>query len=122
MTDSEHQERKIAETAYCFRVLGFYGTLSKAVTAMRNRKGMEHIDRRFANDALNRELALLDRTHTLIQDVLNRAKRSCHTQLTKQQFDSGTEFIHESLTRDFPDLSQSINYMMAMLWYMPRLR
>ncbi|MEZ5941977.1 MAG: hypothetical protein R3C18_11335 [Planctomycetaceae bacterium] len=122
MTDSEGQERNTAETAYWFRVLGYYGTVSKAVTALRNRKGMDHIDRQSATDALNEELALLDRTQALIQDVLKRAKKSYHPQLTNEQFESGTEFIRKELTREFPDLTQSIEYMIAMLWHMPRVR
>jgi len=122
MIDLERQERNIAETAYWLRELGYYGTEAKAVTALLKRKGMDHLDRQTATDALNEELALLDRTQILSQDVLQRAKKSYHPQLTHEQFESGTEFIREELISEFPKLTQSIDYMVAMLWLMPRVR
>lgn len=122
MIDPEPQQRCIAETAYGFRILGYYGTESKAVTALQKRKGMEHFDRQSATEALNEELSLIDRTQILIQGVLKREKKRYHSQLTQEQFEAGTEFIRKELVGEFPKLAQSVDYMLAMLWHMPRVR
>ena len=122
MISGDEQERVIAETAYSLRVLGCYGSQSKAVTALLNRRAMSGVDRQSATNALDDELALLDRTEVLVKSVLQRAERSYHPQLTQEQFDAGTDFINESLATDFPHLSGSIEYMIAMLWHMPRVR
>ena len=122
MMELEWQERNIAEVAYYLRVLGYYGTESKAVAALLRRKGMDKFDRQSLTDALTEELALLDRTESLIKTVLQRANKSYHPQLTSEQFDAGTEFIREELVREFPKLTRSIDYMIAMLWDMPRVR
>ena len=122
MISSDEQERVIAETAYSLRVLGYYGSQSKAVTALLNRKAMSGFGRQSATDALDEELALFDRTEVLVKSVLRRAKRSYHPQLTQEQFDAGADFIKGSLATEFPHLSGSIEYMIAMLWHMPRVR
>jgi len=122
MVDTERQEESAAETAYWLRELGYYGSESKAVTALRNRKGMGDLDRESATDALTEQLALLDRTKVLVQDVLVRAKRSYHPDLSQEQYKSGTECIAKQLSSEFPNLAQSIDYMLAMLWHMPRVR
>lgn len=122
MIDLERQERNVAETAYCFRVLEYYGSESKAVLALLKRKGMDKFDRKTAMEALTEELTLLDRTESLIKAVLQRANKNYHPQLTAEQFDAGTEFIRGELAKLFPKLTRSIDYMIAMLWHMPRVR
>ncbi len=123
MIDAKRIERNITETAYCLKVLGYYdGTESKALSAVRKRKGMDGLDRQSAADALSVALGLLDRTQTLGKSVLQQANRNYHPQLSREQFDAGTTFIREHLAKEFPASTLSIEYMMAMLWHMPYVR
>jgi hypothetical protein len=122
MTAADEQERTIAQTAYCLRVRGDYGSEAKAIKALLRRKGISGLTSEFAQEALTEQIAVLEVAQALVQTVLDRAKTTSHPHLTGEQFEAGTSFIRDELSQQFPKLSSSIEYMMAMLWHMPRAR
>ena len=122
MTPTCDQERIIAQTAYCLRIRGDYGSEAKAVRATLNRKAMHGLSRELVNEALAEQFLVLERTQELVQTVLARCSKSFHPHLTREKFETGTQFIQSELSREFPHLDSSIEYMMGMLWHMPRVR
>lgn len=123
LTDSESPtEVIIAQTAYCLRVRGDYGSEPKAVAAMRKRIGAKVIDREAANRSLTEGLTLFERTEALIAERLRLAGRSDVSCLSVEEDASGTEYITADLLSEFPTNSLSVDCMLAMLWCMPRNR
>ena len=115
-------ERDIAETAYWFRSFDRYGTESKALKALLKRKSMVGCDVDKLASRFRAMVQLHDKTLEHSKSVLRNAKRSFHPQLTKAQFDDGTERIRNHLVQEFSDVPDSIEYMIAMLWHMPYVR
>ena len=122
MSLSRDQERIIAQTAYCLRIRGDYGSEAKAVKAALNRKAIHGLSRELVEEALAEQFSVLERTQQLVRTVLGRCSKSFHPHLTGEEFETGTQFIQSELSREFPRLESSIEYMMGMLWHMPRAR
>ena len=122
MTPTRDQERIIAQTAYCLRIRGDYGSEAKAVRAALNRTAMHDLSPELVEEALAEQFSVLERTQQLLRTVLGSCSKSFHPQLTGEEFETGTQFIQSELSREFPHLDSSIEYMMGMLWHMPRVR
>lgn len=115
-------KRNCAEAAYFFKTHGYYGSTAGTITALKRRKDTKDCDRAALKEALDHALAILERQEELGREVLKQNRTSFHSQLTPAQFELGTTAIRDSLTKEFPNDSETIDYFIAMNWHQPHHR
>ena len=118
MTRSPEAETKVAETAYCWLRYKNYGSETKALHALRRRKGMGHLSKDAAKHLLDKAVEILLRTEALREETAARFGKPSFFHLTEEQFQSGVEKARVSLLKEFPDHEATIHYMLGMLWEM----
>lgn len=122
MKKQDKIQRNIAQTAYFLLKYGYYGSESKAVSALRKRKDTRQCDRSFLASSLANAIAIVHRLDDLAASVLKKYRKSYHPQLTEDQFKAGEQSLKQALLSEFPDSETEIDYLMAMLWHMPYVR
>ena len=118
----EKIQRNIAQAAYFLLKHGYYGSESKAVSALRRRKDTRQCDPKFLASSLANAIAVVHRLDDLAASVLKKYSKSYHPQLTEDEFKAGEQSLKQALLSEFPDSKTEIDYLMAMLWHMPYVR
>ena len=115
-------ELKVAQAAYCWIELVYYGSEAKAIKALRARKGMENVESDVIRDHLRLSVEILNRIKDLRSEVISAHRKTSITMLSEDEYISGRSQLESLLEKEYQGSGTITSYMMRMLWDMPALR
>ncbi len=117
----EFQE-KAMQTAYCWTRYKYYGSESRAVSSLLNRRGIEGFSREEAARAIKSGIEILKETDIAWKAVRRRENRSMD-QLREEEIHSLANEITELLAKRFPNSCKgTFDYAVGMIVLMPYYR
>ena len=115
-------EENIAQTAFCWKVYGQYGSEEKAIKAFRRRKGMKEFPPEEVKLWLEQALAVKSKLDEIKKEIVRGYGRPSLEYLRKDEFEDGTKNLRSQLNSEFSSMSITVEYMISMAWCMYYLR
>ena len=119
---SKSFEEKAIQTAYMWTRNNYYGSESKAIRSLLNRKGNKGFSEEDAKSNIQLGVKILDHTYKLINEEKQKLEKGSLSHFSNAEIDHSTTRMREELLDVYPNSKVMVEYAISMLVIMPFLR
>ena len=112
--ETEGLQQKVAETAYYWKKYGSYGSETKAVRALKRRKGIA-LETHVARNHLQSAVKLLERANAVCQREANKRKVTSLAYLSADELHKVMSSIQQKLEDEYPTQVISVRTLLSLM-------